>query len=98
MAIEKYSLKAQEKFADYLFTVAGATTGSLVLTILLAPLGYVAGALMKGEQLSLGFFSEVTPTWTVAAFLGLYVLVIALVVALQNNAMKIYTRIFPDGD
>jgi len=101
MKIERYSRKAQEKFADSLLAMSNVLFSGVLVTLLVAPMAAVAKAMLATDpEQTTSLLRSVLNLRPLEAlvFVVLYMVVIFLGFEARREAMKIYSRLHPDAD
>ena len=100
MNIEKFSRRAQEKFADSLFSMSNLLFSGVLVTLLIGPMAAVLRMMFTpgDERASLWEVIQRLPSDEALVFIALYVAVILLGCCGRFEGMRIYSRLHPDAD
>nr|WP_298132682.1 hypothetical protein [uncultured Pseudoxanthomonas sp.] len=98
MKIEKFSRKAQEKFADSLFSMSNLLFSGVLATLLIGPMAAVFRLMFTpdDERASLWVAIQQLPSSEALVFIALYVAVVLLGCYGRFAGMRIYSRLHPD--
>ncbi|MEA5122544.1 hypothetical protein [Xanthomonas floridensis] len=93
----KNSNKAREKLADSLMAMQASLFVNLTSIVLIAPIGFFAIALYKGERLAfMRMLGEQSHT-ALGVIVLLYVTTLFFGMLGRHAAMKIYNELYPDA-
>lgn len=95
MKLEKHSVKAQEKFADHLMSVATSIITATFIGVLVVPLSAFVNAFIVPNQQPLSFlgiFSRMS--WgSIVTFGVLYAIPLLMAEFARSHALRIYDRV-----